>query len=306
MRQTEKRGLENEPGQKLEMILPGETALNVLGGCLGVRKGETVLILCDSAGRDTAAALSVAARELGAGVRLIETLPGQWPEGETPETVAEMMKRAAVLVLLLTRPERLGRAPGEAVAAGARAAVMTGVDAGCLIRTLDADYTKIARHSLRIASLLGAGGNVHITSPSGTELEFRIDGRTARADTGLLHKPGQIGDIPGGQAVVEPLANTAIGKLVPDSFPELPGGRAVKLGPPQTGTAILRSVGIGTNGKALIGSPVALERHKAPGAVLLVLENHSRTDPSVFDCLLTKTTLRLDGKLIIRDGELAV
>jgi hypothetical protein len=283
-----------------------ETVLNALGGCLGVRKGETVLILCDSAGCETAAALSGAARELGASVRLIEIPPGQWPEGAPPETVADMMKRSTVLVLLLTRPDRLGQALGEAVANGARAAVMTGVDAGCLLRAMDADYTKIARRSRRIASLFSSGGNVHITSPSGTDLEFRLNGRTARADTGILHQPGESGEIPGGQVIVEPLADSAGGKLVLDSSPEWPGGMTVHLEPSQKGMARLNTMGIGMNDKARIDSHVGLERQKAPGAVRLVLENPTRTDPAACDCLLTKATLRLDGRLIVKDGALAV
>ncbi len=281
-------------------------ALNALGGCLGVRKGETVLVLCDSAGCEIASALSGAARELGAEVRLIETPPGRWPEDESAGTLAEMMKRSAALALLMTRPDRLSRELDEAVARGARVAVMTGVDAGCLIQTMEADYTKISRLSQRIAALLSVAGNVRITSPSGTDLEFRIDGRAARADTGILQQPGDKGDIPGGQVLVEPLSNTTAGKLVPDSSPVCPGGMTLTFEPEKKGTARLCAFGIGTNGKARIDSPVALESQKARGAVRLVLENSARTGPAISGCLLTKATLRLDGRLIVRDGELVV
>ena len=77
-----------------------------------------------------------------------------------------------------------------------------------------ADYSQIAEESIRWADRLTSGRDVHVTTPFGTDLRFSIAGREGHADTGLIHKKGQTGNLPAGEAYIAPVEGTAAGRLV--------------------------------------------------------------------------------------------
>ncbi|MBN2288645.1 MAG: aminopeptidase, partial [Candidatus Glassbacteria bacterium] len=69
-----------------------EAAMNTMAGCMAVKKGESVLVICDEPERRIGYALWEAARELGAEAMLLEIIPRSGNGEEPPAPVAGIMK----------------------------------------------------------------------------------------------------------------------------------------------------------------------------------------------------------------------
>ena len=97
------------------------------------------------------------------------------------------------------------------------------------LRTLAADYSAIAQASTELADVLSAGVEVTLTSPGGCDLTFSAAGRDAHADTGHFTTPGDMGNLPAGEAFIAPVEGTATGTVVIDAASMI---EEAPLGPP--------------------------------------------------------------------------
>ncbi|HUU29081.1 MAG TPA: aminopeptidase [archaeon] len=313
-----------------------EAALNTIGGCMGVKKGESVLVICDEPERKIGFALWEAAKKLGAEAMLLEIIPRSSNGEEPPPSVAAYMKEVDVLLCPTSRSLTHTDARRAASAAGVRAATLPGITEECMIRCLNADYTKIARLSQQAAQVLSAGSQVRVKSPAGTDIEFSIEGRAAHADTGIVHNPGDMSNLPAGEAYLAPVEGTAngviifeaavagLGKLgdekirikVEDGWAvEITGGaRAEKLNeilePHGRDAYNIAELGVGTNDKAIISGKI-LEDEKILGTVHMALGDNKSMGgkigvPSHIDGLILKPTVWIDGKLIMENGKLTL
>ncbi len=84
-----------------------------------------------------------------------------------------------------------------------------------------ADFAAISRKGHRLADLLSSEAEVHIGAPNGTELAFRLKGRDAVCDDGIVDaadvKSGEfMTNVPGGSSYVAPDEASAEGVLVAD------------------------------------------------------------------------------------------
>ncbi len=313
-----------------------EAALNTIGGCMAVKSGESVLVICDEPLRKVGYALWEAARELGAEAMILEILPRKSNGEEPPAAVAELMKRVDVLLCPTSRSLTHTDARRAASAAGVRAATLPGITEECMLRTLTADYTKIAELSRKVAAVLSAGKQVRLTSPAGTDIAFSIEGREAHADTGLVHHPGDMSNLPAGEAYLAPVEGTANGVMVWEAavagMGRLEGrqitirvkdGYAVELtGAPAAGELEkllsphgreafnLAELGVGTNDKAIISGKI-LEDEKILGTVHTALGDNKSMGgkigvPSHIDGLMLEPSLWVDGRLLMDRGQLLV
>jgi leucyl aminopeptidase (aminopeptidase T) len=217
-----------------------------------------------------------------------------------------------------------------------RAATMPGITEECMKRTLIADYSKIAALSEKVAKVLSKGRQARVTSPAGTDIEFSIRGRGALADTGLVHQPGDMSNLPAGEAFLAPVEGTAegvmvfeaavagLGKLGDDKIRiKVEQGYAVEF----TGSAQARKLeemlephgreayniaelGIGTNDKAIISGKI-LEDEKILGTVHLALGDNKSMGGAVgvsshLDGLILKPSVWIDGERIMEDGKLLI
>ncbi|MBN2288548.1 MAG: aminopeptidase, partial [Candidatus Glassbacteria bacterium] len=223
-----------------------------------------------------------------------------------------------------------------ACAAGARVATLPGITEDCMVRCLNADYNKIAALSERVAKVMSAGSRARVTSPAGTDVSFSIEGRTAHADTGLVHKPGDISNLPAGEAYLAPVEDTAAGTVVFEAavagLGKL-GNEKIRLGI-EDGYAVeitggplaaklesivepygrdgfnLAELGIGTNDKARI-SGLILEDEKILGTVHLALGDNKSMGGRIgvsshLDGLVLEPSVWIDDKLIMEGGRLLV
>jgi len=135
---------------------------------------------------------------------------------EPPEDLAEKMRGYDVIIAMTSHSLSHTNARTEACKAGARIASMPDIEAEMFAPDgpMAADYMQISALSEQWAGALTAASEVQLTTPFGTDLSFSIAGRKGLADTGMLHKKGAFGNLPGGEAYTAPVEGTAHGRLV--------------------------------------------------------------------------------------------
>ncbi len=83
------------------------------------------------------------------------------------------------------------------------------------------DFGTLSRKGHRLATVLSGDADVHVTDPSGTDLRFRLEGRDATCDDGIvdkddLKKGNFMTGVPGGSSYVAPDEGSAEGTVVAD------------------------------------------------------------------------------------------
>lgn len=303
--------------------------------CMGVKKGENVLIITDEPLRKIGQVLWKAAKEIAGEAMLLEIISRTSNGEEPPPMVAEFMKRFDVILIPTSRSMTHTQARRDACKAGARVATMPGITEDSMKRTLSADYNKIAERSLKLIKLLSDTKVATVKTPAGTDITLSIDGRTWEPDTGLYHKPGEFGNLPAGEVYIAPLEGTANGVIIVDGamagvgvvkkpiklavkdgfVTEISGDKSAKdlekiiepFGKPARNIAEL---GIGTNDKAKIIGNV-LEDEKVMGTVHMAIGDNKSMGGNVsvqshLDGILLKPTLEIDGQMIMKDGVLKI
>ncbi|RKY86387.1 aminopeptidase [candidate division KSB1 bacterium] len=311
-------------------------SLIALRDCMAVKKGESVLIITDENKREIGYALWETAKELETEAMILEIIPTKSDGEEPPRSVAEIMKSVDVLLCPTTKSLSHTDARRNASKAGVRIATLPGITEDTLVRTLDADYNRIAELSIKLAKILTEAKIIRVTTEKGTDITMPVEGREGHEDTGLVHKPGDFANLPAGEAYIAPLEEKSNGVFVVDGAmaglgvlketfikikvvdgyaTEISGGpEAEKLietiepfGKPGRNIA---EFGIGTNYKAQItGSP--LEDEKIIGTIHIALGDNVSMGgtvnvPSHLDGIIRKPTVEIDGKIIMKNGEFMI
>lgn len=313
-----------------------EAALVAARDCLGVRRHERVLIVADVHRRRIGQALYQVCQDLAREVLYLEMLPRQVNGEEPPAAVQEAMKSVDVVICPTTTSLTHTEARRAACKAGARVGTMPGITEDIMVRTMRADYHRIAQLTEKVAAILTAGVLAHVTTPAGTDIRIPIGGITAIPSTGLVREPGKFGNLPSGEAYLMPREGEAEGVIVVDG--SLAGiglitGEPVKI-TVEKGLAVkieggkqaeefekmvasvgekarnLAELGVGTNYMAEIKGTV-LEDEKVLGTVHLALGNNVSMGGTCnvafhVDGILLNPTLEIDGRQILRNGEMLV
>ncbi|MEA2062809.1 MAG: aminopeptidase [Gemmatimonadota bacterium] len=313
-----------------------DAAMNTMAGCMGIKKGETVLVICDQAERRIGTALWEAAKELGAEALLLEIVPRSHNGEEPPPAVAGLMKTVDVVLCPTTKSLTHTEARRAATDGGVRIATLPGITEECMVRCLNADYTKIATLSDRVAAVMTTGSTARVTSPAGTDVTFSIEGRQAHSDTGMVQKPGAMSNLPAGEAYLAPVEGSGNGTIVFEAAVagmgklgdekiriRIEDGYATEFsGSPKAAELEkliephgrdgfnLAELGIGTNDKAII-TGLILEDEKILGTVHLALGDNKSMGGRVgvsshLDGLVLKPTVWIDEKKIMEAGRLLV
>ena len=307
-------------------------AVNV---CMGVKPGETLLVITDEPLRDIGYVLWESGVDVGAESMLMEMIPREGHGQEPPEAVSEMMKMVDAVLCPTSKSLTHTKARREACQAGARVGTLPGITVEVMSRTLSADYHAIAERTRRVCEIIGGGREVHLTAPKGTDMTMSIEGRECISSTGLILNPGDFGNLPSGEAYLAPLEGTADGVFVVDgSFAgigvlqeplrlevqdgfvtNISGGKEAEklrglLEPHGRDAYNIAELGIGTNDAAQI-SGILLEDEKVAGTVHIALGNNasmggSVTVPVHLDGVIIGPTLKIDGHMIMKDGNLLI
>ena len=315
-----------------ELMKSARIAVN---NCMGVKKGENVLVITDEPLRKIGQALWKAAKEIAGEAILLEIIPRSSNGEEPPPAVADFMKRFDVILIPTSKSMTHTKARRDACNSGARIATLPGITEDSMIRTLSADYNKIAERSRKLMKIISNKKKAIVKTPAGTDISMRLEGRTWNTDTGLYHQPGSYGNLPAGEVFIAPIEETANGVIVVDGamagvgvikkpirlavrdgyVTDITGdisaknlGKSIeRFGKPARNIAEL---GIGTNDKAKIIGMV-LEDEKVMGTIHMAIGDNKSMGGEVsvqshLDGILLKPTLEIDGEIIMKDGKLKI
>ncbi len=303
----------------------------ILRTSAALRERERVLVVAD---RDTEAiggAFLGAARSLGTDPVLLVIAPREEDGAEPPEVVGTAMESADLIVLVTRRSLTHTHARRQANRAGARVISIPGITEDMLRSGgLSADWMDVHEIVRRTARRLRNAREVHLTSASGTDLTFSVEGREWIAeDTGLCARKGAFTTLPAGELFVAPVETSAEGRLVADVYFDEPllepataalrEGHATKI--VGAGKAVhamnlggrdgrtLGRFGFGLNAKARATGPHP-EAEKALGCATLGFGDNTaiggRLATSVrLEAIMSGISLEVDGKPVLEKGHLA-
>lgn len=198
----------------LLMLRGARTLLDI---CLGVRAGETVLIVSDLVKVGIAEVLVAAALERDAEPVLAVMKPRARAGQEPPRPIAEAMKRADAVLLPVSYSVTHTHAVKDAAAAGARLVALTEFTEAMMVSGgIEADFSLLKPVCQAVAGRFGAGARARITTPAGTDLSMEIAGRPGNALYCIV-EPGQFSPVPNVEANVSPIEGTATGRIVVDA-----------------------------------------------------------------------------------------
>lgn len=195
----------------------GSSAHRVVESYLGVKPGETVLVLYDTrTSPGLPVALATQARALD-GIPIMTLIPAQERSGEEPPApVAAAMKEADVVVSICSTSMYHTEAKGAAQRAGTRGAFNgPSEEAAWTVGAMAADFLEIREVADRLADVLRRGRVLRVTSPAGTDVTMTIEGREPKGRlTGICRNPGEVSAFPGGEVSLPPVEGTADGRIV--------------------------------------------------------------------------------------------
>lgn len=306
-------------------------AKTVVLQCLDISQDEEVLVLNDGNDQELLDALITVLNEEEFDYRYLEyEEPGNHGE-EPPEDVAEEMKRFDVFIAPTKKSISHTEARVKACESGARGATLPGITKQIWNTSLQADYREVGRITDEVYKLLQGTEEVRITTPSGTDLSFKVDIDYFHKDTGIIHEEGGFGNLPAGE--VDGATVEAEGTLVIDHLPyaedsegvrvEIKDNRAVAVESEEANpleqkfsevenARNVAEFGFGTNPEAeLIGN--ILQDEKVLGTVHIAFGDNSsyvsETDErrSVsdihWDTVCKQPTVWFDDRKVLEEGE---
>ncbi len=299
---------------------------------MGVKKGENVLVLCDTESENIGQALYDQALKLKANAYLIKMKPMTRHGEEPPKAVADFMKQMDVILAPTTFSISHTQARKRACMKGARVSTMPGITEGMMSSGgMTANFKQIEKAIKRVHKAIKGKNDVHITTEAGTDLTLSLKGRKwVTDDTGICHEKGGFINLPAGELFIAPLEGTANGKLVIDgSFDDIleepvkvtikdgfakrfEGGKAVvrQLDKQGKDGRNVAELGIGMNPAASIIGNV-LEDEKVLGTIHVAFGDNSTFGGKVKagvhqDGIVRSPTVYINDVLVMKDGKLKV
>ncbi|MCU6746864.1 MULTISPECIES: aminopeptidase [Lachnospiraceae] len=303
-------------------------AEQVLVSCLGVRRGEEVLVITDDTRKEIGEALYEAAGHLGCEGMLFVMRERDVSGQEPPRAIAEAMKAADVVIAPTAKSLTHTNARIQAAKAGTRVATMPGITREMFTKgAMTADYTAVEKLTAKITDMLSKADCARIEK-SGKILHIYLKGRKGVPSPGVYRENGQCGNLPSGEAYIAPLEDGAdgemlidgsmvgIGKLESPLYMQIRGGKLCHVTGEKSENldillknqenATLCELGIGTNEAAVLNG-IILEDEKVYGTVHIAFgTNTSFGGVNKADChmdgIILRPTLYLDDTLVIKEG----
>lgn len=310
-----------------------ESAKIAVEVAMGLKSNEIALIICDEKSRKIGYVLLNAANIAKEAI-LIEMKEMESNGEEPPELVANTLLHCDVALIPTTKSMSHTKARKAACDKGVRIATLPGITEDMMERALDVDYKEMELLSNKFTDLLTHSKNIEINTEFGTNLRFSIDERQGHSDTGICHNPGDFSNLPAGESCIAPVEGTSSGTLIIDGslagygllknplkikiengfIKDLEGDGADFLKEVYNKYGVsawnVAELGIGTNPKATITGNV-LEDEKVKGTIHIAFGDNISFGGTVsvdshLDGVIMKPTLILDGKVIIKEGELLI
>lgn len=298
----------------------------VIEKCLGVKKDETVLIITDLFAEKIGNALYDAALPVCKDIMFIKTKPTGEQSAEPQELVAKAMERFDAILCPTQFSLTHTKATKRAIAGGGRVATLPGITEECFKRAIDIDYDKLKRDCEKLGKIFEDAGSIKITTESGTNINFSIEGRKPILDNGMV-APGDYGNLPGGEVFIAPVEGTANGILIVDSLQNcnpktkfiVKNGKVIKVDGDDAfkrkmwekrNARNIAEFGVGLNPKATL-SGITLEEEKVLGTIHIAFGSNFTFGGKVkaaahWDGVYLRPTVYFDDKKVMVDGQLLI
>lgn len=189
----------------------------VIQKCLGVKSGESFLIVCDDVLYPLAYDFYKRAKSFRVRALLVTMPPLKMHGEEPPPAVAEALKICDTALLMTSKSLSHTRARKRACKRyGTRIASLPGITEDIFRRSITINYDELNRNLLRMANYLSKGKRVEVYTDKGTHIMMSIEGRKGFSDNGLYVKRGAFGNLPAGEACLAPVEGTTNGRLIVD------------------------------------------------------------------------------------------
>ena len=321
-------------------------AANAVQVCMGVKRGEVVLILTDEQRENIGQALAAECElvEAPAHVLKIEDYVKR-PARGLPDALLQRIDEIAPVVSFYAATKQEGelafRRPYVKrliYELHARHAHMVGIDDRCMVEGMAADYDEVARLTGAINDIVKEARTVEAQAPSGTDMRVTLDParRRWRPCPGLYRSPGEWGNLPEGETYTSPATLEGVigAEVLGDHFSEKYGvlespmlfevvdGRVRHVEHPDTQMRsemekyLAQHENSDRVGEFAIGTNVALQAlsgnlvqdEKIPGVHVAFGYPYPQETGADWDCpshcdvLATRSTIKVDGEYLMRDG----
>jgi len=306
----------------------------IVNKCVDLKKDEAVLIIATEPLLDVAKILFRACSKRTNKAQLLHLSHLTSKEPLFP-AITTFMQKMNVIFAITSPSISHTNARRRACRAGARIVSMPNITLNTFARIAQMDFEKINRRSKKLADILSMANEARLSAPNGTDLILPIKKRKGYSDTGVVDTPGAFSNLPAGEAAIAPDDGLSRGQLVVDSGmginPKdleqvtiiIKDGRAARISGGPTArklsqylskfgsdSRLVAEFGIGTNDAAHI-SGYALEDEKVLGTAHIAFGNNisfggTNDLPLHLDAVVYKSTVEIDGKLIIDKGKLAL
>jgi len=323
-------------------VLMARGARSVVERCASISPGDRVLIVTDFDLVKSAVVLAQAAHAVGAEVSISIMAPREVDGQEPPDSIAAAMKKADVILTPVSKSLAHTRAVKEALTEGARVLSLTALTGELLASDAwEADFEKQRPVVEKVARIFTEANEVRIRSPAGTDLTVRADGRQGNAHSCIVKEPGQFSGAPNIEANFSPVEGTAQGTFIADgSIPYLgiglltqpvtfviqhgkvvriEGGKEAQLlksileeqQDPNVYNIAQVAVGLNPKIKAPVGRLGCNYDEGAFGTVHIGIGTSSNIGGQVkasthFDAVMNNPTVEVDGRVIVKNGQLMI
>ena len=184
-----------------DLRVPAETAIHQ---CMNLAADESCTIVTDDERRPVGEALYEVASEVTDDAMIARYPPGDQHGEEPPARVASAMAGSDVVLAPTTKSVTHTRARDRANEAGARVATLPGISSDVFRTGLAADYDRIREVCDEVYDRVAGADEIRITSPQGTDFTVSPGDRAWHRDTGIVHEPGAMSNLPAGEVFVSP------------------------------------------------------------------------------------------------------
>lgn len=301
--------------------------------CIKIKPNEKALIVTDEGKRKIARALFGVGKSL-CNCSLIEMPKGKIHGEEPTKDVADAMLKTDAVIAPTSFSLTHTKAVRIASESGVKIITMPNIMLESFLRAIPIDYKKLEEDGEKVKKHFLGKNEVCITTKKGTDITLFIKNRKIHNCCGLMKK-GSVVNLPNGEIATAPLEGKTEGMLVvdiscaPDSKTKF--GKIGLLKKPfkiriekghlmdcenpvlwkwtssvRNGTNVAE-LGIGTNWKARICGNI-LEDEKCKGTAHIAFGTSKSLGGEVqssihLDCVFSKPTIIVDGKVIIKNGK---
>ena len=208
---------EDESEDKMDELME-KSAVTVVDICMDLRRGENILIVCDSTTTGIGQALHDTASKRSDRVLLVVMPKGRHHGEEPPAPVVNLMRQQQVVIAPTRYSLTHTRAVRQAIKDGARVATMPGMTNEMFTSGgMSADFALIKKNMGEMAPVLRRKRIVNVKSEAGTNVTFEVNWREWKLDdNGICNRPRMLTNLPAGKIFTLPREGTMNGTIVID------------------------------------------------------------------------------------------